>query len=191
MVNLTTRQQQIVDAALRIVARDGLPAASFRVLAAEVGCSLGAVQKAFPSRDALLAASFARLRERAVPLPAGEPGRPTLHAWLVELLLRLLPLDEERRAAQRQGDAFAQWALAQPSVAAAIAESDQHIRALLASLVRRARAEKEIPAHVDAASTAWALLALAQGSASQLLYSPEPEDEVRRRLNAAIGAMLR
>lgn len=191
MVILTARQQQIVDAALSIVARDGLPAASFRAVAAEVGCSLGAVQKAFPSRDALMAASFAELRDRAVPLPAGEPGRPTLHAWLVELLIGILPLDDERRAAQRQGDAFAQWALAQPPVAAAIAESDQHIRGLLASLVMRARVEKEIPAHVDAASTAWALLALGQGSASQLLYSPEPEGEIRLRLNAAIGAMLR
>lgn len=55
----------------------------------------------------------------------------------------------------------------------------------------RAHAEKEIPAHVDPAATAWALLALAQGSASQLLYAPEPDAEVRLRFDAVVGALLR
>lgn len=190
-MELSTRQEQLVDAALRIVARDGLPAATFRAIAAEAGCSLGAVQKAFPSRDKLVSAAFSRLRERATQLPSGEPGRPTLRHWLVELLVSILPLDEDRRAAQRQGDAFAQWALTEPPVAAAIAESDQQVRALLASLVARARAEEEIPAHVDPGVTSWAVLALGQGLASQLLYSPETEAEIRPRLDAVICALLR
>lgn len=190
-MELSARQAQLVDAALRIVARDGLPAASFRAVAAEAGCSLGAVQKAFPSRDLLISAAFARLRERAAPLPAGEPGRPTLRVWLVELLISILPLDEDRRAAQRQGDAFAEWALTQPPVAGAIAESDQQVRALLASLVARARSEEEVPAHVDPGVTSWAVLALGQGLASQLLYAPEAENEIRLRLDAALGALLR
>lgn len=190
-MELSARQEQLVDAALRIVARDGLPAASFRAVAAEAGCSLGAVQKAFPSRDMLISAAFSRLRERAVPLPEGEPGRPTLHAWLVDLLISILPLDEDRRAAQRQGDAFAQWALTKPAVAVGIAESDQRIRALLASLVERARSEEEIPAHVEPDVTSWAVLALGQGLASQLLYAPETESEIKVRLDSALGALLR
>lgn len=190
-MKLSARQEQLVDAALRIVARDGLPAASFRAVAAEAGCSLGAVQKAFPSKDMMVSAAFSRLRERAAPFPAGEPGRPTLRAWLVELLVSILPLDEDRHAAQRQGDAFAQWALTEPPVAAAIAESDQQVRTLLASLVARACSEEEIPAHVDPSVTSWAILALGQGIASQLLYAQEPEDEIRSRLDATIGALLR
>lgn len=190
MTELSARQTQFADVVLRIVARDGLSAVSFRVVAAEAGCSLGAVQKAFPTKDALLSAAFARLRERTAPLPAGEPGRPTLRGWLVDLLLAILPLDEERRAAQQQGDAFAQWSLTTPEAAAAIAASDDHLRALLASLVARARAEEEIRAHVDPDVTAWTILALAQGLASQLLYAPEPEDTIRGRLDAAIGALL-
>ena len=159
-------------------------------MAAEAGCSLGAVQKAFSSKELLLSAAFSRLRETAGGIPPGEPGRPTLHGWLLRLLMGLLPLDDRRRAAQRQGDAFSQWALQTPSVAAAIAESDEHLRQLLAGLVARARAEGEIPSRVDPEVTAWSVLALAQGLAAQLLYAPRPEAEVESRLSAALSALL-
>ena len=140
-MELTPRQAELADAALRIVARDGLVAVSFRAVAAEAGWSLGAVQKAFPSKVRMLAAAFARLRDRAAPIPPGEPGRPTLAGWLVELLLGILPLDLDRTAAQRQGDAFAQLALLDPDVAQAVAASDAQVRAS-ASLVAGARARR-------------------------------------------------
>jgi AcrR family transcriptional regulator len=149
------------------------------------------VQKAFPSKERMLAAAFAQLRQTAAPLPPGEPGRPTLRSWLVALLLGILPLDEARITAQRQGDAFAQRALTDPVIAAAIAESDSQIRGLLASLIARARAEGEVPQHVHPATAAWALLALAQGLAAQLLYMPDPETDVRDRLDSTVGALLR
>lgn len=189
-VELTGRQTELADVVLAIIARDGLPAASFRAVAVESGWSLGAVQKAFPSKDKMLSAAFSRLRARSLPLPAGEPGRPRLDGWLVGLLLTILPLDQERIAAQRQGDAFAQHALTDPSIAAAIAASDDHIRGLLASLITRAQSEGEVPATVDPAVTAWAVLAIAQGLAAQLLYRPEPESDVRRRLKHTVGALL-
>ncbi|MEH0109428.1 TetR family transcriptional regulator C-terminal domain-containing protein [Tersicoccus sp. MR15.9] len=189
-MELTERQQELADAALRIIGRDGMPALSFRSVAAEAACSLGSVQKAFPSKERMLAASFARLRENAAPLPPGEPGRPTLRAWLVSLLLGILPLDDERRAAQRRGDAFAQQALADPGIAGAIAQSDAQVRGLLASLIGRAQAEGEIPLHVDPEIAAWSILALAQGLAAQLLYRPEFEGELRARLDVTVGALL-
>lgn len=190
-MDLTARQADLADAALRIIAREGLQAVSFRAVAAEGGCSLGAVQKAFPSKDLMLTAAFARVRERAAPLPPGEPGRPNLHDWLVALLVAILPLDERRAAAQRQGDAFAQRALTDPEVAAAIASSDDEVRGLLASLVARARSEGEVPAHVEPHDVAWAVLALVQGLAAQLLYQPRPEAEIRPRLAAVVEMLLR
>ena len=189
-MELTARQTELADAALRIIARDGMAGLSFRAVAAEAGWSLGAVQKAFSSKDRMLAAAFARLRENAAPLPPGEPGRPTLRQWLVALLLGILPLDPQRSAAQLQGDAFAQRALIDPPIGRAIAESDTELRRLLASLVARARSEGEVPRHVDPETTAWAVLALAQGLAAQLLYQPEREDSVSERLNLTIGALL-
>ena len=190
-MELTPRQEELADAALRLIAREGLQAASFRGVATEAGWSLGAVQKAFPAKDVMLAAAFERLRHVATPLPPGEPGRPTLRGWLVDLLILILPLDDRRIAAHRQGDAFAQHALTDPSVAAAIAESDQQVRGLLASLVARARSEGEVPEQVDPATVAWAVLALAQGLAAQLLYAPERETTIRERIDGIIAALLR
>lgn len=190
-VDLTPRQSELADSALRIVARDGMEALSFRAVAAEAGCSLGSVQKAFPSKERMLSAAFLRLRQTAAPLPPGEPGRPQLKDWLVALLLGILPLDQARRDAQRQGEAFAQRAETDPDIATAITESDSQVRGLLASLVARARSEGEVPEDVDPDVTAWAVLALAQGLAAQLSYEPQPESEIHKRLDATITTLLR
>gem|GEM_PF-3208912 len=190
MDELSVRQRELADAALRLIARGGLAAATFRAVAAEAGCSVGAVQKAFPSKLAMTSAAFARLRERSAPMPPGEPGRPDLVSWLVELFAGVMPLDPPRRAAQLQGDAFTQWALDDPSAAAAIAGSDAQIRGLIASLIDRARGEGEVPAHVDAAQAAWGILAVAAGAVQQQLYDPAPEQDVRGRLAAAFAALL-
>lgn len=189
-VDLTPRRSKLADSALRIVARNGMEALSFRAVAAEAGCSLGSVQKAFPSKERMLSAAFSRLRQTAAPLPPGEPGRPQLKDWLVALLLGILPLDQARRDAQRQGDAFAQRTETDPDIAAAIAESDSQVRELLASLVARARSEGEVPEGVDPDMTAWAVLALAQGLAAQLSYEPQLESEIKKRLDATITTLL-
>ena len=44
---------------------------------------------------------------------------------------------------------------------------------------------------MDPHTVAWAMLALAQGLAAQLLYDPMPEDEVRTLLSTTVGSLLR
>lgn len=187
---LTARQAQLADAALGIVSREGMGALSFRTVAAAAGCSLGAVQKAFPTKERMIASAFARLRQTAVPLPPGEPGRPTLHAWLVELAICVLPLDSERAAAHRTGEAFAAHAPHEPAIAAAVAESDDHLRALFASLVVRAQHEGELVADLSTAAAAWSILAVLTGAAAQLSYQPRSEDEARALVGAAFRSLL-
>lgn len=189
-VDLTPRQTELADAALALVARGGIGQVSFRSVAAESGWSLGAVQKAFATKEDLLAAMFARLRASAAAGPATEPGRPTLSAWLLELFCTIMPLDEQRRALQLQGAAFSEQAAFDPGIGHAIAASDEETRGLLAMLVARAQREGEIDAHIDPESVAWSFLALAQGVATQLLYDPQPEADVRRRAHTAIDRLL-
>src|ERR1035437_2330873 len=103
----TARIEEFADATLRVVVRDGLAGVSYRSVAAESGWSLGAVQKAFPTKRQLLGAALRRTRS-LVPAQIGTaPGRPTLRSWLVELVLRTLPLDEQRRRVVLVGMAFA------------------------------------------------------------------------------------
>lgn len=188
---MTPRQAEFADAALRVLARAGMAAVSFRTVAAEAGMSLGAVQKAFPSKDVMLRVMFARLRGTASGPALVEPGRPTLWGWLVELMVSVLPLDEPRRAAELQGAAFAERAAFDPALAAAVAASDQELRGAFAGLVRRAQAEGEVAASVDPDAAAWAVLAFMQGMASQLLYDPAAEDAVRRQCQWVVEALLR
>lgn len=189
-MDLTVRQAELADAGLRLVAREGMGSVTFRAIAAESGWSLGAVQKAFSSKGQILRAMFARLRQTSVVLPPDEPGRPTLHGWLVELLLCLLPLDEPRRTALLHGAAFAERAAYDPEIGAAIAASDTELRGLLAALVRRAQGEGEVAAGADPDVVARAFLALATGLATQCLYDPLGPDEARRFAVEAVAGLL-
>jgi AcrR family transcriptional regulator len=187
---LSARQSELADAALRILSRDGSAAVSFRAVAAESGWSLGAVQKAFASKAELDGAVLHRLRETSVAMPPGEPGRPTLRGWLVELALAVLPIDKARRDATLRGAAFAERAAFDESIGRTIAEGDAAVRGLVARLVNRARSEGEVPTDLDSDHVAWAFLALITGVATQLLYDPVPEAEVRARMDDAVRGLL-
>lgn len=190
-MDLTVRQCQFADAALALLARDGLRAVSFRSVAAEAGWSLGAVQKAFATKDELLRAMFIRLRQTTVGQLAGEPGRPTLPAWLTRLLVGLLPLTDAARAATTHAAAFADRAAFEPGIAHAVAASDRSVRDLVADGVRQAQADGEVAHELDAEAFAWVFLGLARGLATQLLYDPLPRAEVESRVADAVARLLR
>jgi AcrR family transcriptional regulator len=189
-MKLTSRQAGFADAALRILAREGMTSVTFRTVAAESGMSLGAVQKAFPSKDVMLRAMFARLRETSAGPARNEPGGPTVDSWLVERMMSLLPLDEARRAAELQRVSFAGRAAFEPGIAAAVAASDHELRVALADMMREAQANGQLPTSVDPDAAAWAARAFIKGMASQLLYDPVPEDAVRRQCQWVVKTLL-
>ena len=190
IVELTPRQAEFADVALRLLTREGIGSVTFRTVAAEAGMSLGAVQKACPSKDLMLRVMVARLRETSDGLVRLEPGGPTVEAWLVERMLSQLPLDEPRRAAELQRVAFAERAAFDPDIAAAVAASDHELREALAELLRQAQAGGQLPASVDPDAAAWAARAFIQGMAGQLLYDPAPEESVRRQCEWVVQNLL-
>lgn len=60
---LEERRRALIDAALTVIARDGLAAASVRAIVAEAGMPLGAFHFVFDSREHLLAAAIAQVTE--------------------------------------------------------------------------------------------------------------------------------
>lgn len=52
------RRQQLVEAAIRVISREGLERATTRRIAAEAGAPLGILHHAFPNKDALVDAVF-------------------------------------------------------------------------------------------------------------------------------------
>ncbi len=75
------RHGEIVDAAVRVIARDGLPAASLRVIAREIGYTTGVVMHHFRDKEELLVAAaeavfgpFDRLLAEALAMPDSFEG---------------------------------------------------------------------------------------------------------------------
>lgn len=184
-----TRAGEFADAALRIVARDGLDALSFRSVAAESGWSLGAVQKAFASKQELILGALNR-SEEMVTASVGPPASPDLPTWLRNLLLQTLPLDEARRAAVIVGVAFADRAPFDPEIAAQIKGNSDATREQFARVIAWRRSEGEINPRLPNEIVAHLLLIFASGLAAELLYAPLPEDRVAELVAAAISALL-
>ena len=71
------RRAALVDAALRVVSREGIAAATTRAIVAEAGMSLASFHYAFASRDELIDELIATVvaREQQAVVPTPEPGR--------------------------------------------------------------------------------------------------------------------
>jgi len=189
-MELTERQIEIADAGLRVLAQHGFGAVSFRAVAGESGWSLGAVQKAFPNKDELLAAMMHQMRVTAATAAFVDPGRPTLHRWLTNLLISLQPLDAVRRDTMLRAIAFDHLAHHNARIARAIAASDDVLRRNLASLTRKAQQAGDVDPRLDADALARTFLALAEGMASQLLYDPTSADAAARYADYAVARLL-
>ena len=185
-------REQFADAVLTIVGRAGYSAVSFRTVAAEAGWSLGALQKAFATKDDLLDAALTRAQRRAEQrIAVAPPGQPTLHAWLVNLVMETLPLDEERRNGCLVDAAFAERAAFTPRFAASIVERDAAMRDQLVMLFRGHQKAGALDSHLNPQVLARSLLALAAGLASQLLYDPRPDNDVKALLDESVASLLR
>ncbi len=189
-MDLTERQQQFADAALAIVAREGMAAVSFRTVAAEAGWSLGALQKAFATRRELEQAMLHQLRTSPGLMPIQPPGQPTVQAWLSELFWCLLPVHEASRRATLIGSAFADRAAHDPELAAVIAAGDAELHGLITALVARARRQGEIDPGLDDQTIAWAYVALLQGASAQVLYSRIDHDSLAQQSRDSIAALM-
>lgn len=91
------RRQQLIDAALTVMADQGLARATTRAITDEAGLALGAFHYAFTSKDELLSATIEHVVAEidaalARTLDAAEPraGDPSGQALVVEVLTRFL-----------------------------------------------------------------------------------------------------
>lgn len=117
------RRTQITDAARRVIARDGLGAATFQSVAAEAGISVRLVQYYFGTKrkfllathQAVVADAGTRFSSRLSALGA-DPGP---HEVIRAILTELLPTDADRRRDTVVLNSFHAAALTDPDVTAA------------------------------------------------------------------------
>jgi AcrR family transcriptional regulator len=87
----------IADAAITVIAREGLDALSIRQVASEAGVSIGAVQHHFRSRAELVLGVLNRSVERQTARVVAAPNAATIIESLSSRLARLLPKDTSSR----------------------------------------------------------------------------------------------
>lgn len=142
------RRRALVDAAVRVIARDGVAGATTRAVVAEAGMSLASLHYAFPSREHLLEAVVAEVtvQERLaaevglLPLPAA-PGARSLEDVVrdgLERYVELLEADPQREQALLE---LALYAMRTPGQRASIvAQYDVYRTSAAASLTAAALA---------------------------------------------------
>lgn len=120
-LSVQQRRDELIDAAIRVIAREGLAAATTRAIVAEADMPLGAFHYAFTSRDDLLAHVVERVtdEERLAAWLSADSGGDIRHilAQGMDAYLRLLESDPGRELAllevalhaQRHDPEAARW----------------------------------------------------------------------------------
>lgn len=155
--------QRIADAAIAVVARQGLDALSVRTVARAADVAPGTVQHHFPSRSRLLDAALDRVVERQQARVAATGHHDSALAALRSGLRALLPLDDERRDESVVWLAFTAAAASSSTVAARHGEVVALMRARLADAIGLAREWGELGPDVDPARAAVLVAAVTDG----------------------------
>lgn len=188
--------EKILAAVVAIVARDGFEGATIRRVAARAGCSAGAVQKRFPTRSRLLRAAFeyvlATVLER---IEASADESEGSGASLIErhrlAALHTLPLDAERRSESLVWTSYLLRAAVNESLSDLPRHLDRAVHNALADDLAAAHTNGTLRSEVNPAVLADAVLALIDGIAIRMLYTPPDEhDALLDALDTGLKALL-
>jgi TetR/AcrR family transcriptional regulator, transcriptional repressor of bet genes len=173
------RRRQIGAAVLRLIAIRGLEAASLRNVAAEAGVSMGTVQHYFTTKQQMLdfaqRYNYERAALRIPRLLAQVPEPRTTRALLRALLADLIGLHGESREGARLGAAMLAYAVIDPQAAATARVAYDGLTGFLATQLKAAQDNGELPGHLDTHRAARGLCAVVQGLSGPALvgaYTP-------------------
>jgi AcrR family transcriptional regulator len=179
-------ERALVEAAISVVAKEGVSAATFEAICGRAGYSRGLVTQRFGSKDGLIEMVLNHLHERHEQLltAAGIDALPGFEAVLkyVDLYLRDLSAD---------GQARAYFMLLSSAVAdmtglrAAFAAEHARIEHRLEALVLKGQKEGDIRREIDADAAALMIGSLLLGLSMQLLVDPSTNVEPIRTTSLA------
>lgn len=168
LIDHAQRDREIGDAALIVLAREGLAGLSVRKVADEAGIATASLRRAFPTQEALRQFCLDRIRADVgarIAALTGE-GRPLVLALLCELL----PLDETRRVELTAQLQLGSLSLTDASLAGNVRELHDGVRsvcsAALAELGRRSLLRQGLALELEASR----LHGLLDGLALHLLW---------------------
>jgi TetR/AcrR family transcriptional repressor of bet genes len=139
VVDHAERRAELVDAAWRVIAAEGLEAATVRRIAQAAGCTTGLVTHYFDSKDDMLVAALREVHRRAGQRMIRHVGGTDIEVVLLEVILDALPMDEDRQLEWKVWLAFWGRAAADERLRQEQQRRYAEWRGLLGKLIRRAR----------------------------------------------------
>ena len=139
VVDHAARRAELVDAAWRVIAAEGLEAATVRRIAQAAGCTTGLVTHYFESKDDMLVAALREVHRRAGQRMIRHVGGADIGAVLLEVILDALPMDDDRQLEWKVWLAFWGRAATDERLRQEQQRRYSEWRGLLGKLIRRAR----------------------------------------------------
>jgi AcrR family transcriptional regulator len=171
-VDHDARRRELADAAIVVIAREGLSGTTLALIAEESGWSIGSIRYYFPTKNELIASALwrvgERLDERIRRRTAGGMTLADLRVAAVELL----PLDTRRGEESRVWLAFMAQAAVEPDLADAADSAAQRLQTPLAARIAHAVTAGELRADIDPEHEATRLRLLRDGLALHLVATP-------------------
>lgn len=176
-INEDERRSSIADAALSIIAREGLESATFRAIAQERGLSLGAVQHSFADqaqlRQYVVSRFIQQIEKRLETLDKSIAQDISGSIYLIDiaisLLLELLPLDEKRKNEARIWESFTHASLIDSQIMSFYQQMDKKLDNFCINLILQLKTHSLISEGIDSVLEGIRLHALLDGLTLRLL----------------------
>lgn len=185
------RRLHVASALLRITEREGMEAVSVRTVAAEAGCSIGAVQRYFRTKDEMLRFALRVVIDRAYDRIGAVrigPRKLTFAEGLRATLLELLPFDATRRAEARIWVAFYARAVVEPSLAEMLRDLDRQANDHLRTALAYAESAGAIAAGQNHDALARLIIGIIDGLMwSALIHESRTPESIEAAVDAAVG----
>jgi TetR/AcrR family transcriptional regulator, transcriptional repressor of bet genes len=139
VVDHAARRAELVDAAWRVIAADGLEAATVRRIAEAAGCTTGRVTHYFDAKDDVLVTALREVHKRAGQRMIRHIDGADIATVLYQVILDALPMDEERQLEWKVWLAFWGRAAADDRLHREQQQRYAEWRGVLGKLIRRAR----------------------------------------------------
>lgn len=189
-----SRRDELAEAALRVVERQGVEALTFRQVAAEAGVSLGRVQHYFASRPDLVRATFDRvqhLTKERIDAGLADAGTWESGRDVVEAILRaLIPATPTQLAEHRVAQMFEALAMSDAGMLSELRAGHADLADFLAAQLSTARDRRDTDPTVDPSSAALTLLACAEGLAGLVALGHTPAPMAHDLLGAQFDRVL-
>ncbi|MEU8819547.1 TetR family transcriptional regulator C-terminal domain-containing protein [Actinoplanes sp. NPDC048796] len=180
IVDHDQRRSEIVEAFLSVVARKGLPAATSRAIATELGVGTGALWHYFDGFDAVTAAAYQRVFERTNERIAGASTGLRGLAAVDAMMREILPLAKETLDEAQVVVGFWGRLAANETLSAAEADVSDHWGGRLGHHLREAVDDGELTAGTPVDGIVDLLLSIAVGQQVHAVMATPLMDPARQ-----------